>query len=200
MRPTLLEYKHETGRGERVSNKRNTVVLFVMLLLILLLLTPMNGVTPKRNAEQREQDTSNVSVEPSGEQSEREEKLTVSVSLEPNQYAVLQAMNQQYMRENQVVVELSNIYPDDGYTQFAEQGMLGDAADITLLQSEWVNKFAVSGFLLPLDSYFSGVAASEPLDWIMNQVKWNGYILKILEPWKRLIPTDFVRYYIQCHI
>jgi len=176
MRPTLLEYKHEMGRGECVSNKRNTLMLFVMLLLILLLLTPMNGVTPNRNTEKREQDTSQIAVVPSGDQAERQEKLTVSVSLEPAQFAVLQSMNQQYMQDHQIVVELINTYPEDAYRLFAEQSMLGDAADVMLLQSEWVNKFAVSGYLLPVDSYFSGVAASEPLDWLMSQVKWNGYI------------------------
>ncbi|WP_018756703.1 extracellular solute-binding protein [Paenibacillus terrigena] len=159
-----------------MSNKRNTIMLFVMLLLILLLLTPMNGVTPNRNTEKREQDTNQIAVEPSGDSTEREEKLSVSVNLEPDQFAVLQTMNQQYMREHQVVVELSNTYPEDAYQRYAEQAMLGDAADVMLLQSEWVNKFAVSGYLLPVDSYFSGIAASEPLDWIMNQVKWNGYI------------------------
>ncbi|WP_193726745.1 ABC transporter substrate-binding protein [Paenibacillus guangzhouensis] len=159
-----------------MSNKRNTLMLFVMLLLILLLLTPMNGVTPNRNTEKREQDTSQVAIAPSGDQAEREEKLTVSVSLEPAQFAVLQSMNQRYMQDHQMVVELSNTYPQDAYHLFAEQSMLGDAADVMLLQSEWVNKFAVSGYLLPVDSYFSGVAASEPLDWLMNQVKWNGYI------------------------
>ncbi|MFD0616349.1 extracellular solute-binding protein [Paenibacillus sp. GCM10027629] len=159
-----------------MSNKRNTIMLFVMLLLILLLLTPMNGVTPNRNTEKREQDTNQIAVEPSGDPTEREEKLSVSVNLEPDEFAVLQTMNQQYMREHQVVVELSNTYPEDAYQRYAEQAMLGDAADVMLLQSEWVNKFAVSGYLLPVDSYFSGVAASEPLDWIMNQVKWNGYI------------------------
>lgn len=169
-----------------MSKKRNTLVLFIMILLTLLLLTPFDGVSPTVDREVREDGVRDNPPAPQKDIKQGFQQLNVTVSLEPLQFAALNAMNQQYMSEHGIYVELKNLYPADSYRAFLDKAQLGDAPDVMLLQSEWIHKFAVSGFLLPVDSYFTGVEASEPLDLLINQVKWNGYtwgVPKDLDPY-----------------
>ncbi|OPA78442.1 hypothetical protein BVG16_11230 [Paenibacillus selenitireducens] len=160
-----------------MPKKRNTIVLVVMLLLILLLLTPLNGVAPTHVQVKPESGSNYDSAAPKGgNPSLGAKKLAVAVNLEPNQFDALQRLNQQYMSDHPLDVDITNVRSAYAYEQFVKQAKLGDAADVMLIPSEWVNKFAVSGFILPVDSFFSGVTASEPINIAMNQVKWNGYI------------------------
>lgn len=160
-----------------MPKRKNSLLLAVMLVFILLLLTPLNGGTSKRevspvkgNAEKRSTDASAQQLD------EGERTLSVAVSLDAEQFEVLQQLNEQFEGDSRADVELVNIAPGEVYENLVRQAKLGDTADVMLLNTNWVNIFAVSGFLAPVDSFYTGSDALEPIDVLMNQVKWNGYI------------------------
>lgn len=64
----------------------------------------------------------------------------------------------------------------EAYELFKKKSRLGEAPDVMLLQSDWVNEFAALGYLLPLDEYFTTEQQLMQLDGLLAQSKWNGYI------------------------
>ncbi|CAH0119582.1 ABC transporter substrate-binding protein [Paenibacillus sp. CECT 9249] len=159
-----------------MSKKKYAIVLFSMLLLCFVLFSQFFIAAP--TVEKTDPGGKEGSQQPSdiGNPNENMKELHVTVQMDPLDFTVLNQMNMEYMERNNVKVYLENIPPESAYTEMKRAARIGDAADVMLLDSEWIREFAVSGYILPVDSYFSSVASNEALDVVMNMVKWNGYI------------------------
>jgi ABC-type glycerol-3-phosphate transport system substrate-binding protein len=113
--------------------------------------------------------------------------LTVEAALGDAEFSILAEHNRQFMTRNRnVIVNLIQVKPEDAYRKFTESLELGDAADVMLVSNEWIQPFAVSGYLLPADAAFVGSALAEQFPAVAAPAKWNGY------SWA--VPMDFDPY------
>lgn len=106
-----------------------------------------------------------------------EKLLKMAVSMQPKEFAVLQQLKDQYQSSHPGVdIRLENIPDETAYTKLKKAAQLGEAPDIMLLDNNWVTEFAALGYVLPVDSMFTGTMQAEQMEQALAQVKWNGYL------------------------
>lgn len=159
-----------------MSKKKNALVLASMLLISLILLLQFYGSAPitQQNWDKGEQVFR--PTEETAKLTKESKQIKIAVSMGPVEYAMLQSMNMKYMEEHGISVEINNISPAEAYDQFKRMSQLGEAPDLLLLDNSWVREFAVLGYLLPVDAYFTNESQSDQIEPIIEQLKWNGYI------------------------
>lgn len=163
--------------------RRKVALVFVMLFLSVLLLSPWASA-PSSTIPEWEAAIGNTpspaSAVPTVEMSEAPMmpvKLKVAAALPLAEFAAL--LQQSEARESKlpgITVEFQRVEPAEAYNVFFGASRIGEAADVMLLENEWVKAFAVSGYLMPADSAFVGEALSEQLEALSAPLKWNGYL------------------------
>jgi len=114
-------------------------------------------------------------------------RLSVAVAMEEEDFKLLAEQNVEFrQRHRDITVTLTRVEPDNAYRYFQRASELEEAADVMLLNSEWVSEFAASGYLLPVEAAFVGKAEAEQFDALIAPVKWNDY--------KWGVPLDFDPY------
>nr|WP_237691082.1 extracellular solute-binding protein [Paenibacillus caui] len=96
--------------------------------------------------------------------------------MEPDEFRLLQEQNELFIKSHHVTIDLVNEYGRDAHAVFGHELALHEAPDVMLLDNAWVREFAVKGYLLPADSYFSGAAAGNSLSALQTYSEWNGYV------------------------
>lgn len=151
-------------------------ILFGMMALILLpwTNTPPNepSVAPSPTVPEDEPAAS----QPAPTELEDPASLTVAVAMDEASFKQLAEQNLSFrQRHRDITVTLTRVEPDEAYEYFRRASEIDEASDVMLLQSEWVNEFAASGFLLPEDAAPVSKALAEQFDAFTAPVKWNGY-------------------------
>ncbi|WP_068616315.1 ABC transporter substrate-binding protein [Paenibacillus tuaregi] len=152
---------------------RNQWVLFAVLLLALISLSP--GEESALTQQERQGGTGFV-PQPKQKAEKDTGSIRVAVSMEPEEFDRLNKLNEQFMIKHQLEVELVNIEEKEAYQTYKTSLELGEAPDVLLLDNAWVREFASRGYLLPVESYYSGQAGVDSLSTSLNQNTWNGYL------------------------
>lgn len=100
-------------------------------------------------------------------------QLKVLVNLPSVSFIQLRQLNQSFIDDNDIYVELINTANPLTDAEWLNQLELEASADIMLTDSSSVLGFAKKGWLQPIE-LSSNAGFSSPA-WLMNQLKWNGY-------------------------
>lgn len=168
--------------------QKNQWVLFAVLLLALISLSP--GEDSALIQPDRQEGTSIV-PQPKQRTEKEAGNIKVAVSMAPEEFNRLNKINQAFMEEHHVQAQLVNIPEKDAYQTFKNSMDLGEAPDVLLLDNAWIREFASSGFLLPVEAYYSGQSGVDSLSTSLSQNTWNGYV------WG--VPKDYDPYVIVYH-
>jgi maltose-binding protein MalE len=161
-----------------LTRKRSLLMLFIILGLSIVLLSQCTKTVNEPTATKSVNVKEGVGKGSIPNSKQESQTLKVTVSMQPEEYALLQKQSAAYTAAHQdVSVELTNVI--DAYAGLKKANQLGDAPDLMLLDNHWVNEFAVLGFLHPMDEYFTSEQQSQGITALMNQVKWNGYLWAI---------------------
>lgn len=153
--------------------RKNQWVLFAVLLLALISLSP--GEDSTLTLHDRQGGTGFV-PQPKQKTEKEAGDIKVAVSMEPGEFERLKETSRQFMEKHQLEVELVNIIEKEAYQTFKESLELGEAPDVLLLDNAWVREFASKGYLLPVESYYSGQAGVDSLSTSLSENSWNGYL------------------------
>ncbi|GGA20694.1 ABC transporter substrate-binding protein [Paenibacillus physcomitrellae] len=153
--------------------RKNHWVLFAILLLALISLSPGEDRAYVQDDETGFLESPPL---PNQEVEEAPGHIRVAVQMEPEAFKLLQDRNRIFMEGHHVSVDLVNEYGKNTYDIFQKDLALHDAPDVLLVDNAWVREFAVNGYLLPVDSYFTGTAAGNSLSRLQSFSEWNGYI------------------------
>ncbi|MFC5703616.1 ABC transporter substrate-binding protein [Cohnella faecalis] len=166
--------------------RRKFALLFLLLGFMTLVLAPW-ATAPSAIVLPRTEPDNGTVVSAAPNLNNDPVRIRVSVGLDEQEFDQLQEQNAGWStRHPDIQVELSRVEPEDAYRAFKESSRLGEAADVMLLQNEWVREYAASGYLLTADAAFVGEALAEQFDALTASLKWNGYI------WG--VPRDFDPY------
>ncbi|MFF2482865.1 extracellular solute-binding protein [Paenibacillus sp. NPDC058071] len=125
---------------------------------------------------------------------EQVDRILVNVSMSPEEYMKLKEANNRFMMKypNSVVL-INNIESGkDAYGSWKEKLQVGNAPDIMLMDSGWIQEFAVRGYLRSADgSAIADTLSNQPVK-LLSPLKWNGYLWGIpydadpyLQVWNR---------------
>lgn len=104
-------------------------------------------------------------------------ELRISVSLPATEFAALSDMNEQFLLEHpEINVQLQNHPQPVPYYTAKSVLMSGQADDVFMAKNEWIEEFAASGLLLPLDQVLKNNQQSRYFPQLTSQLRWNGYI------------------------
>jgi ABC-type glycerol-3-phosphate transport system substrate-binding protein len=156
--------------------RRKSAFLFLLLLLTLILLSPWAAAPSPAEHAVREPDNGPAAAAVPVARKDPV-RIRVAAALNEEEFRFLQKQNDESAyRHPDTVVELSRVDPGSAYDEFRNASKIGESADVMLVENEWVKKFAVSGYLLPVDGAFVGEALAEQFDALSAAVKWNGYL------------------------
>ncbi len=160
-----------------MSRKRSLIVLFSLILCSSVLLPRFLGGTDPRSSTIINGDAGENQAVRQPETNEKETPLQVAVSMHPSEFAMLYRLTGAFETGHPGIrIQLQNIESDKAYSELKNAAMFGEAPDVMLLDNAWVNDFAASGYLLPVDEFFTSELQSQQIRSMMEQVKWNGYI------------------------
>ncbi|MCG7407816.1 extracellular solute-binding protein [Paenibacillus sp. ACRRX] len=153
-----------------MPSTKNTLIVVILIFITLLLMSEFGGhpifmnTLPKKEARQLEQ------VVPDSTMSPRQ--LRVEVGMSPLAFTKLRKLNEAFMKEHGILVDLVNRDTTQIRSALPEEFQLQQSADVVLVESEMVNRYAVKGWLLPNDSDTSWMEAGP--EWIGVYTRWNG--------------------------
>ncbi|WEK53002.1 MAG: extracellular solute-binding protein [Candidatus Cohnella colombiensis] len=102
--------------------------------------------------------------------------ITVAVAMDETEFQLLMEQNLLFnKRHRDIGVTFIRLEDKDLYSTIKQSLKMKEAADVVLLQTDWVKEFAVSGYLLPADAAFVGKALAEQFDALAAPLRWNGY-------------------------
>ncbi|NKI20772.1 extracellular solute-binding protein [Paenibacillus dendritiformis] len=151
---------------------KKTLVTIMMVFVSLLLLFQFSGSVPQQ-AEQDASPETVVKPSPDSAGPKPMKQLKVAVQLPPMSFIQLRRLNQMFMDETGIFVELENSSAEQAEEEWPKAMQMEQSADILLLDSESVIPYARKGWILPLDPSMSGGDAVPA--WLSDRVRWNGY-------------------------
>lgn len=151
---------------------KKTLVTIMMVFVSLLLLFQFSGSVPQQ-AEQAASPDTDVKPSPDSAGPKPLKQLKVTVQLTPMSFIQLRRLNQMFMDETGIYVELVNSSAQQVEEEWPKAMQMEQRADILLLDSESVIPYARKGWILPLDPSISGGDAVPA--WLSDRVRWNGY-------------------------
>lgn len=167
--------------------RRKFVFLFLLLGLFVLLLAPWANAPSSMPlpSDAPNEGASLPTVVPVTD--EKPVQIKVAVSLNEAEFEQLKEDNAKWVyRHPDVTVELSRVEPAKAYRNFQMSSRLGDAADVMLMDNDWVKQFASSGYLMSADAAYIGEALAQQFDVLTGALKWNALL------WG--VPRDFDPY------
>ncbi|WP_164472623.1 extracellular solute-binding protein [Cohnella candidum] len=168
--------------------RRKIALIFLPLFLFALILSPWASA-PVPEASSPPRPAAGQTEEPALPAIAEEEpvRLRVAAALNEEEFEYFRkTIERQSYQLPDVTVELERTPPEEAFAAFGQASRIGEAADVMLVDNEWVKTFASSGYLMPADGAFVGEALAEQFDAVAAPLKWNGYI------WA--VPRDFDPY------
>ncbi|MBN3525943.1 extracellular solute-binding protein [Paenibacillus apiarius] len=166
-----------------MPNLKKTLVTILMIVISLLLLSQFSGSVPLFTESEHSQ-AEVAKHPPQSKKNETMKQLKVAVHLSPMSFIQLRKLNQSFIDETGIFVELVNTNDEQAAEQWPRELQMQESADIMLTDSSSVTRYAKKGWLLPMDSASNGSEASP--DWLNERIKWNGYTWAVpaqLEPY-----------------
>ncbi|XID95343.1 extracellular solute-binding protein [Paenibacillaceae bacterium WGS1546] len=176
--------------------RRKSALVFLLLCIMVLVLSPWaDAPSPAVTFVALPEGEASAPVEP--EADEVVSRLTIEVALDDQPFHALSNLNDDFtFRHPHIKVELRRIEPRQAYETFVRASEREEAADIMLLENEWVKSFAASGYLLPADAAFAGKSMAEQFEALAGPLKWNGYLWGVprdMDPFVLLWNRDVLR-------
>ncbi|MCM3337065.1 extracellular solute-binding protein [Paenibacillus sp. MER TA 81-3] len=155
-----------------MPNLKKTLVAVLMIVISLLLLSQFSGSVP--TFTESEPSLNEVAKHPpQSKKNETWKQLKVAVHLSPMSFIQMRKLNQTFIDETGIFVELVNANDEQASEQWPRELQMQDSADIILTDSNSVEWYAQKGWLLPMDPPSNGSEASPA--WLNDRIKWNGY-------------------------
>ncbi|MEC0243008.1 extracellular solute-binding protein [Paenibacillus dokdonensis] len=154
--------------------RKNYWFLFAILLLSLTSLSQGQNMTPD-NSSSEERKTMSWNPQPSSPQDSDDQPIRVITHLNESDYKELLDINDNFIRETGIQVEIKNIPDTDAYRQLTAALEVGEGPDVMLVNSPWIRSLASSGYILPAESYQSSTTGSDVISPILQMLEWNGY-------------------------
>jgi arabinogalactan oligomer/maltooligosaccharide transport system substrate-binding protein len=114
----------------------------------------------------------------------------MDVHMNEMEYAALLDFIAQFEKKNpKIQIDVTNVAPAKGQTYYDTlklHAQLGKMADLTMMDSNWVEEFAALGYLNDLDDHYIQVPAENYVASLLAPLKWNGFY------WG--VPLDFDPY------
>lgn len=157
--------------------KKSLLVLFIIFGFSTLLLSQFNNPVSKRNAPTAGKEAAGAGNGKGADTKGADVTLNVAVSMSNAEFMLLQSQSAHYTETHAgITVQLTNIPQPEAYATLIKANQLGNAADVMLLDNEWVKEFAAQGFLRPLDEFYTGEQQPGGFKAVMDEVQWNGYL------------------------
>ncbi|NDI33686.1 extracellular solute-binding protein [Chengkuizengella sediminis] len=155
-------------------NKKGLFMFFGIILISFSIVTFIGGTEPNITINEKE---TNEEERPFYNQREFQSAniLEISVSLDENQLQLLKEFNNKYEKTHSgVYIRLNSYHKEQAYDEFIQASQIGSASDIFLVENEWINEFAASGYLIQLDEIINSMDI-EVHNLLHSQTKWNGF-------------------------
>lgn len=127
------------------------------------------------NSSSEERKTMSWNPQPSSPQDPDDQPIRVITHLNESDYKELLDINDNFIRETGIQVEIKNIPDTDAYRQLTAALEVGEGPDVMLVNSPWIRSLASSGYILPAESYQSSTTGSDVISPILQMLEWNGY-------------------------
>lgn len=156
--------------------RKNYWILFAILLLSLTSLSPTSDFTQTNSQNNNSNTTSLLSVD-SPNQDKSDQILRISVQLGTNEFKKLELLNQRFIKETGIQVELLNNPSESEYDEnsISKSLAMGEGSDVLLMESDWIIGLASKGYILPVESYLKSSPGGSVLRSLLPLVEWNGY-------------------------
>ncbi|MFC5403038.1 extracellular solute-binding protein [Cohnella soli] len=157
--------------------RRKSVLVFLLFVLMVLVLSPWAKAPLPEPTVATFQDEGSEEAADTPVVTRPVSRLHVEAAMTESEFRVLLGENERFsLSHPEIAVELTRIDPNQAYDHYKQASDINESADVMLLNGEWVNEFASSGYLLPADPAFVGKALAEQLNALTSQLKWNGFM------------------------
>ncbi|MDR0268951.1 ABC transporter substrate-binding protein [Paenibacillus sp.] len=154
--------------------RKNYWFLFAILLLALTSLSQGQNLNSNSGSSE-ERKTMSWNPKPSSPQDTDDQPIQVMTHLNESDYKELLNINDAFVNETGIQVELHNIPDVDAYRQLIALLEVGEGPDVMLVNSPWIHSLASSGYILPAESYLSSTNGSDIISPVLQMLEWNGY-------------------------
>lgn len=157
--------------------RRNHWILFVVLLLSLTILSPSFDISRDPVTDEDDQSTDPL-YRPAPPAPQEQQPLKIAVSMQEQDFAVFQRLAVEIGNKIGCDVEVHNMQEtveSEAYAAIRESYVLGDSADITLLNNYYIRLFAMQGYLRPITGNDLNGTAADPFPKTITVSEWNGY-------------------------
>jgi len=154
--------------------RKNYWFLFAILLLSLTSLSQGQNLTPD-SGRGEEKKTSVWNPQPTSPQDTDTKPIRVATHVNESDFKKLLDLNDAFVSETGIKVEIKNIPYADAYRQLTAAMKVGDGPDIMLVNSPWIHPLALGGYILPAESYQSSTTGSDVISPVSQMLEWNGY-------------------------
>ncbi|GGG10386.1 ABC transporter substrate-binding protein [Paenibacillus abyssi] len=159
-----------------MSRRKYMLLLLGFLMLFIVVIYPMlrlQGVELTRP----QGDAFTLLPEQDSKRGTAFKELRVTVSMEPSEFFSLQQASRIFSESHSnVYITLDNVPTIESYEHFKNDARLGEAADVMLVDNNWVSEFAALGFLKPTDALLTGETLIDQMSGLLQPLKWNGYV------------------------
>ncbi|MDR9853021.1 extracellular solute-binding protein [Paenibacillus sp. VCA1] len=154
--------------------RKNYWLLFAILLLSLTSLSQAQNLTT--DGSRGEEKKTNVwNPQPASPQDTDNKPIRIATHLDESDFKELTGLNEAFVSETGVQVELNNIPDADAYRRLTETLKVGEGPDIMLINTPWIRPLALGGYILPSESYQSSTTGGDVISPISQMLEWNGY-------------------------
>lgn len=163
--------------GTEAVKRRNHWILFVILLLSLTILSPSLDISRDPVTDENDQSTDPL-YRPAPPDPQEQQPLKIAVSMQEQEFAVFQRLAVEIGNRIGSDIEVHNMEETDAseeYEAIRKSFVLGDSADITLLNNRYVRLFAMQGYLRPITGNDLNGMAADPFPQVIAVNEWNGY-------------------------
>ena len=156
-----------------MSFRKNAFIAISIIIVCMVLITQTVGNRePQKNK-------SRISLEPAAtltqiqaDQTDHTVRLTAVVHMDQAKFQAFSERNDKLFLENPgIQVQVTNLQAEDVFDYYKEQARMGTSPDIMLLNNEWVNEFAASGYLSHQLEKFIRVKKNN----VDDLIRWNGF-------------------------
>lgn len=152
--------------------------LFAVVLVSIAFMTSLfiGRTSPTTSDELNELDR-NPSTSNYQEENDLHKKLTISVTMDENEFKELMSQSDLFEINNEeLTIEFIRIEDQGAYEYYKRASQLGEAPDIMLLDNTWINELAALGYLAEVDEIFMSNIQTLQLSPMIKQAKWNGFL------------------------
>ncbi|MDP5273135.1 ABC transporter substrate-binding protein [Chengkuizengella axinellae] len=156
-------------------NRKGLFMFMGMILISFSIVTFIGGTEPNNIAVNQNETDEEEKPYSTQREFQSTKVLEISVSLGDNQLQLLQEFNAEFEKNHKGVnIRLNNVSEDESYELYKQESQIGISSDIMLLDNEWINEFAASGYLIQVDEIINSMN-DQFQTLLLAQTKWNRH-------------------------